>query len=364
MFSIDSIRLLASNDYSRIGISETASRLSFFYSECDSYANCLSDLKNENFIINDDDYEYVANFLKDINTISPIRVILSNKELGERAYRIHYAYLKTLLSDRDLEFSEDSDCLSSDIVNVFVDIVATRDIQSRRASAENANNCIYFTFIIEKDTDKDDEGNNIPETVLNSFIERTKKWPVICGNLPFKSLYRYVPLRCKTPEESTVIEGERHLLYTFKDGKLDWSDTSVLNILATEIEDVIFQVFESACLPYVTWFCIPPYPANLSSLQLGGKENNNDKYKSRFALLSDRVCAKLKMKNGLDTVRFDNSGSYFLNKESLVGANVILFDDIVTTGKAVQRIKTELENLGANVLLFISVAKTEINNPG
>ena len=53
-----------------------------------------------------------------------------------------------------------------------------------------------------------------------------------------------------------------------------------------------------------------------------------------------------------------------LAQNALAGANVILFDDIVTTGRAVQRIKTELENLGANVLFFISVAKTELNNPG
>ena len=364
MFSIDRIKLLARDSYSRIGISETASRLSLFYSECVSYADCLFDLKNESFIINDDDYEYIANFLRDINTISPIFVILSNKELGERAYRTHYAYLKTLLSDRNLEFSEDSDILSSDHVNVFVDIIATKETQSRRFPAGNANNCIDLAFIIEKDADKDVTGNHITETALHSYIERTQKWPVICGNLPFRSLYRYVPLRCKTPEEQTVIEAERRLLYSFKDGKLDWSDTSVLNILATEIEDVIFQVFESDCLPFVTWFCIPPYPSYLSSMQLCGKENYNDRYSSRFALLSDRVCTKLKMKNGLDTVKFDNSGSYSLNKESLAGANVILFDDIVTTGRAVQRIKTELENLGANVLFFISVAKTELNNPG
>lgn len=361
MFSIDRIRLLASNDYSRIGISETASRLSFFYCECASYANCLSDLKNESFIINDDDYEYIANFLKDINKITPIHVILSNKELGVRAYKTHYAYLKALLSDRNLEFSEDSDCISSNIVNVFVDIVATKEIQSRRASAEDANNSIYFAFIIEKDAEEYDTGNHIPETVFQSYIERTQKWPVMCGNLPFKSLYRYVPQSCRTQGEETVIEGERRLLYAFKDGKLDWSDTSVLNLLATEIEDVIFQVFELDCLPFVTWFCIPPSPTNLPSLQLSSIENNNDRYLSRFGLLSTRICAKLKMKNGLDAVQFDDSGSYSLNKDLLAGANVILFDDIVTRGEAVRRIKSELENLGANVLLFISVSKIVIN---
>lgn len=51
--------------------------------------------------------------------------------------------------------------------------------------------------------------------------------------------------------------------------------------------------------------------------------------------------------------------NYHINEQAIKGKKVILFDDVVTTGKSATKFKEHLEEMGAEVTLSIFLAKTK-----
>ena len=55
---------------------------------------------------------------------------------------------------------------------------------------------------------------------------------------------------------------------------------------------------------------------------------------------------------GLDDAEYKIDHLFFKNK------NIILFDDIVTTGKSMRDFIYQLKNIGSNIILQLSIART------
>ena len=355
---IDRIKELALSKYPEISVSDNSGVLSLHYSECESYSDYLELLNDETLLISDDDYQYVASFLQDLNDIVPICVVCSTDGLSSKAFRTHFAPLEVLLSERRIEYCDGASQESPDKYIVFIDIIASTKTRARIVQSISPEKCFLFAIISEKESKGDETVLTLPTHILNAFEENTKLWPRLGNRLPYQYLYSYVPRSRKTNTESFVIEGQRRLIYSFKDGKLDWKDSSVLNIIATEIEDLIYKTFESDDLPFLTWFCIPPTRSLSDDSTLSNGKRVQERFMSRFGLLSERVCTRLKMKNGLGSVVFDDSGNYSYNSKALNGANIILFDDLITTGRSAVKLWQDLEREGANVLCVISLERT------
>ena len=351
---VDRIKELVLTKYPEISVSDISGTLALHYSKCESYSDCLERLNDESLLISDDDYNYVVNFLQDLNNMVSICVVCSTDELNSKAYQTHYLPLKGLLSERSITFCDGFSQEHQDKFIVHFEIIAS--IKSSAQKVHSPDNSVFFTFISEKDSKGDETVATLPKSILFTFEENTKLWPRLDDKLPYQYLYDYVPTRFKNSEEDIVIDGQRRLIYSFKDGKLDWNDSSVLNIIATEIEDLIFKTFESDNLPFLTWFCIPPTYRSYDSISTNDKQAR-ERFMNRFELLSERVCSKLNMKNGIRSVIFDDKGYSFISND-IIGSNIILFDDILTTGRSAIRIQKDLEREGAKVLCFISLEKT------
>lgn len=361
---LDIVKNLVTTKYFGIGVSElTPCRLSLYYSRCLSYKNSLSELQSETVMISDQDYDYVFDFLVELNTQIPIHVFFTNTELGD-SFETHYAYLRSLLEEYDITYGiAPVYGVKYEKLPVIIDIVSSEQIQERHVNNfGDIGEYLYFAFVLEEKDSSQNDLSVLSERCIQSFIHKTKDWIMLSDVLPFKHLYSYVPISQLPPRDSSrQIEGQRRLLYAFKDGKLDWTDNSVLNVIATEIEELLFNAFESNNLPFITWFCIPPMVVSRSPY-LDPKESDQKelqlRYTKRFGRLSDRICSKLGMRNGMELVDFDENGDCVLKAEHLKGATMILFDDIVTRGTTALKMKEMLEDAGAKVLCFISIAKT------
>ena len=344
--------------YPELSISDAFGILSLHYSECDSYSDYLKRLNDETLLICDDDYKYVADFLQSLNNIVPICVVCANEELDNEAFRTHYAPLKFLLSERGINYSDGLSQGDQEGYIVLFRIFTPHGAQELIKKSITPSRCVLFSFIYETESEGNENGVSIPDHILSTFKKNTESWPRLKNQLPYQFLYSYVPRRFQTSNEAIEIDGRRRLIYSFKDGKLDWKDSSALNIIATEIEELIFKTFESDDLPFLTWLCIPPTRSFLYDSSLVGSNKLQERYLDRFGLLSDRVCTKLKMRNGIRSVLFDDVGFYSFNPKDINGANIILFDDLITTGRSAIQLWKDLERDGANVLCFISLEKT------
>ena len=357
MAFIDSIKELVLR-YPEISVSDNSGILSLHYSECDSYSDYLKRLNDESLLICDDDYEYVVDFLQNLNNIVPICVVCTNEELDDEAYRTHFAPIKGLMSERSITYCDGLSNGNQEGHYVILEILTSRNAQAQIERSIIQSKCVLFSFIYEKESEGTESKASIPESVLTTFKENTKSWPRLNKKLPYQYLYSYVPKRFQTSNEAIEVDGQRRLIYSFKNGKLDWKDSSALNIIATEIEELIFKTFESDNLPFLTWFCIPPTRSFLYDSTPAGSIKHQERFLDRFGLLSDRVCTKLKMRNGIRSVVFDDIGCYSFNSNDIKGANIILFDDLITTGNSAIQLWRDLEREGANVLCFICLEKT------
>ncbi len=354
---LDSIKELVLR-YPEISVSDSSEILSLRYSECDSYSDYLKRLDDETLLICDDDYEYVADFLQSLNEVVPICVICANEDLDYDAFKTHYAPLKHLLSERCISFCDGVLPDNQKGYTVLLEILASHQTHARIKQSIIPSKCVLFSFIYEKESKRNENGVSIPDHILSVFKENTKSWSRLNNQLPYQYLYEYVPLSQRTGIEDTRIHGQRRLIYSFKDGKLDWKDSSVLNIIAIEIEELIIKTFESDDLPFLTWLCIPPTRSLLYDSTPPENKMVQERYLDRFELLSDRVCTQLKMKNGIRSVVFDSTGNYSFISKDIKGANIIIFDDIITTGRSAVKLWHDLENEGANVLCVISLERT------
>lgn len=359
MYRLNQIKSLIDSKYSDINISEQSNTIALYYSECDSYVDTFRSLVNESFMIEDMDYEYIAEFLYELNQNNPIVIFLGNQELGEEAHETHYAYLKRLLTERGIKFHYDESTMSKENDNIIIDIISNQKSLEERISKSQYQNSIFLSFILERYTN---EGkNDLPDKLHLTYEKNIKDWQLLNNRLPFNSLYQYTPIRHRTPSESKEIEGQRRFLWDFKDNSLLKSNNRIedLDILSSEIEEVIYNLFECNNLPFITLFPIPTGDlAHKNIIHTISSGRDEERYLHRFAKLCDLICHKLNLDNGINYITFDTNDNFVLNIESLKGKTVILLDDIVTRGTTALRFKDILEGIGAKVLCLITISRT------
>lgn len=166
------------------------------------------------------------------------------------------------------------------------------------------------------------------------------------------ALMNYMPKRyLRKASFETLVDDS--LVWDFKDGK-EWATKKAAKMIA--------QALSTRDLKNVVFLCIP------ASCQRT--------YVRRCKKFSEMVCEKCGATDGFSYVnvfgkRQKNHNHYFLqeqlgtddnyhiNEQAIKGKKVILFDDVVTTGKSAAKFKEHLEEMGAEVTLSIFLAKTK-----
>lgn len=172
----------------------------------------------------------------------------------------------------------------------------------------------------------------------------SKDWPMIKGVHHYFFFY-YYPMRFK---DVTEFDWEvRNLIWNFKDGT---SHDIVCQILTDKLRRVYGEAID-----LLTLVCIPA----------STRDVNRDRYQSFMA----DVCNATGMANGYEHVTIVKekeptrlggvfSAEYSYDRNFFKGRQIILFDDVVTRGRSLAKMRMELENVGAHIVAALSIGRT------
>lgn len=167
------------------------------------------------------------------------------------------------------------------------------------------------------------------------------------------SYYNYIPQRLDIADERAA--KVRRFIYAFKDGKREATDFAINLVSAT-----LTKWYGASCPDYVLC-CIPAA--------------SNAKYIRRFKRFAAEVSKRTGIQNGTAHVNIfgireakHNNSRHIVSEsfgysvsadpEFFKGKNIILFDDLITTGATAADFAAELEAVDANVLGAMSLART------
>lgn len=155
------------------------------------------------------------------------------------------------------------------------------------------------------------------------------------------NFYKYVPKRFATADKGA--ESVRNFIYAFKDGRRDATDYAI-NLVSERLT----KWYGVSCADYVLC-CIPAA--------------TNAKYIRRFKRFAAEVSKREAKHNNPEHIVSESFGyAVSTDPDFFNGKNVILFDDLITTGATAEKFAEELEAVGANVLGAMFLARTVLVN--
>lgn len=177
-------------------------------------------------------------------------------------------------------------------------------------------------------------------------IEHHNNFPSPFG---FKTFLKYYPTRYEVSED---YRDNRRVVYSFKDGdQLSYVDdlfVKAINELKTLKKNIPF------------WLCTIP-------------SSTIERTESRYSDFCERVSTKSAIHNGYNLLtpienrdevhkggkrNYDHVLSCIKFNTSISGKNIILIDDVITTGKSFRLISAKIKQMGASSVFGIMLAKT------
>lgn len=197
---------------------------------------------------------------------------------------------------------------------------------------------------------------SINEDIIRRQFLNIKDWHKLGSNFRYKYLLTYYPTTCSF--EATNDEWEdRWLVWNFKNtpGKTSSEQhRKALDTLIPKISCILSSSFKD--LSILTLVCIP------AATRIGNI--------SRYELFSDLLTKRTGMVNSYDHISILEDGvpkhlggtgkpTLQFDVEFFVGKYVLLFDDVITSGKSMLSFKNKLESMGAYVVAGLAIGKTK-----
>ena len=193
---------------------------------------------------------------------------------------------------------------------------------------------------------------------LDSLTKLSSQWDCLrlrktLNEIPYKCIVDYHPTSVNYISEK--IKEERQLIWDFKEG-----DTIAMKKVEEHVREILEDQFKHLTR-YLTLVCIPA----------SSSKTNDRRYRDFAALL----CQQCEMSNSFDHIRIiqdadeakhmggTEPAKIEFDKEFFYGKNVILFDDVVTSGRSMFKMKRKLADLGACTIAAISIGKTTHTRP-
>lgn len=181
-------------------------------------------------------------------------------------------------------------------------------------------------------------------------------WYHTSHGLPFNFLVDYYPTN-RYEGVSEDVWDDRWTVWNFKNtpGKTSDEDhEEVLDDVIPRIVDILEDTFGNL-LQYLTLVCVPA--------------SSTITNEARYDEFSDLLCKQTGMDNAFDeiTILEDATPKHLggnghptlsFNEDFFEGRCVMLFDDVITSGRSLMRMKSKLENMGANVICAFTIGKT------
>ena len=175
------------------------------------------------------------------------------------------------------------------------------------------------------------------------------------------SLYNYYPTTCDFEANDREWE-TRNLIWDFKANPNRPQSRVEIEVRHERAENVVVPLmvkvlrhFYNSNLAELTLICIP-----------SSKQVVNER---RYRTFSRRLCEETGMTNGFSCIKVAVDGEathlggtaraeYSIDENFVKGKNIILFDDVITSGKSMERVRSALTKLGANVVGGFSIGRT------
>lgn len=347
----DNLENILLTDFPDLGINRSSSVTSLYYTDTSEYQVMLSDIVNGDLLISEEDYRYMCDVVSKLREYYANAVVyLESGNIGTEGAKIHIDYLKVFLKRYNITVVEDFDAIDDGAPVIVFNIISTPSRHKEFFKENPTRECLFLSFILEQVVSKDDASLRLSEMAQ----ENTKHWARV-EELPYNWLCNYTPLSHGKGDFFTVVEGERRLIWGFKDGFREGMDPSKVDIICSGVGEIIYNVFGEEDISSLVFMCIPN-GIGLDSHKTQGFFDPR-KYYERFGILSSRICEQYGIINGMDYVRCED-GRHVFDEDFLRGKNVILFDDIITRGKTAVQVSKELKELGSNVLFLVCISKT------
>lgn len=178
------------------------------------------------------------------------------------------------------------------------------------------------------------------------------------GQSDYTSDYLYDYLKTTAPREASEKEWDiRQLVWSFKndsDRKRRYSYDQALDTIVPTYERRLRMTY-GASIPRLTLVCVPA--------------SSRTKNERRWKEFSSRVCDDLDMYNGYSHIEVEGSATarhlggtgrvdMSFDESFFRGKDVVICDDVKTTGRSIQRMRSRLESIGAHVVGSLTIAKT------
>ena len=182
------------------------------------------------------------------------------------------------------------------------------------------------------------------------------------ANLRCYSMYYYYPTTCDF-EASQYDWDIRNMIWDFKaNPHKPMSIETIMRLHKDAVREIVDDMekclnhFFGEDTKYLTLVCVPSSQAVI----------NQRRYED-FAQL---MCSRTQMENGYSHIRLTTDGEakhmggtnvakYEINAEFFKGKNIILFDDVITSGRSMEQLRIKLQNSGANVIGGLSIGRTK-----
>lgn len=224
-------------------------------------------------------------------------------------------------------------------------------------------------YTIEKIIEYEDEIRRFEQKEINklkqqqeSLPTKVKNWDTLQNGMHYHYLLRYYPTTCKF--EATDDEwDDRYIVWNFKNNPTkvsEYDHDKAMTWVVQNVKDRLLDTFSKESLKLLTLVCIPA----------SNKLNTERRYKE----FSSTLCNETGMENayshititkdaipkhlggsGKPTIEFD--ADFFKNR------NIIIFDDVITSGRSMLLMKQKLVEMGATVIAGLSIGKTFHHRP-
>ena len=278
------------------------------------------------------------------------------REQREEAKKLQRQYSKgfcSLYGSKDLD-----NCSFSDILTI---VSSEQQIRSKNIEIEEQERVRKETERLKQEEERRKQELQILRSGISSWTQPSKS-TVKCF-----SLYYYYPTKCSW-EASDEEWDIRNLVWDFKANpnrpqsvfEITSRHQRAMNEVVPEFKRVLHKFFGSN-ISKLTLVCIH------SSKRVVTERRYKD--------FSSLICNETGIANGYSYVHIAEEGDpthlgggvqaqFSVDNSFFKGRNVILFDDIITSGKSMERFKRLLESAGANVIAGLSIGKTKHERQG
>lgn len=198
--------------------------------------------------------------------------------------------------------------------------------------------------------------------IIKRVQEVVSSWEHLTIDFGYKYLLRYYPTKCEFEASDEEWE-DRYRVWNFKYDPEKVSKEEheeAVSWVVDNIKKVLVEQFGKEALRYLTLVCIPA--------------SNKSATERRYQEFSDQLCTATGMKNAYPHIKVvqdslpkhlggDGHPVIDYDKDFFVNKTVILFDDVITKGNSMLRMKKKVEECGATVIAGLSIGKTFHTRP-